>query len=332
MCEVHVDPKPSSPVNWVFAITLILALAVFGVGMYLVAQGQGYTMLAAGCVSVIAVLIAWPVARTIHEARCGDERHQQDIITTLRERLEQISIMLNLMSEQQLLSDRARAVAFREKDRDALRRAIQEEISRGDWEAAGGLITEMEGVFGYRQEAARFREEIKSRRGETVRKQIAEVVTVIDRHIRGEQWAEALREAERLGQTFPDDEQVRRLPADIEARRLAHKKQLMDSWQDAVNRHDIDGGIEILKQLDLYLTPQEAEAFQETARGVFKEKLNNLRTQFTLAVQDHHWTEAVQLGEAIIAEFPNTRIAQEVKEKMDTLRQRAGNGAQVARA
>jgi hypothetical protein len=136
-----------------------------------------------------------------------------------------------------------------------------------------------------------------------------------------------------LQQAFGDDEQVRRLPHDIEARRQAHKKQLVDSWHDAVNRHDIDGSIEILKQLDAYLTPQEAESFQETARGVFKEKLNNLRTQFTLAVQDHKWTEAVRLGETIVNEFPNTRIAQEVGEKMGTLRQRAGNsGAAMARS
>lgn len=326
------ESKSASSVNWVFAITLALALAVFGVGMYLVAQGHGYTMLAAGCASVIGVLVIWPLTKAIQDWQSAEARHQQDLITTLRERLEQVSIMLNLMSEQQLLSDRARAVAFREKDRDALRRAIQEEIARGDWEAANGLINDMERVFGYKQEAERIRDDIRSHRNETVRKQINEVVAVIDRHIRGEQWTEAQHEAERLGKMFPDDEQVRRLPADIENRRQAHKKQLMDSWRDAVDRHDIDGGIEILKQLDLYLSPQEAEALQETARGVFKEKLNNLRTQFTLAVQDHHWSQAVHLGEAIIAEFPNTRIAHEVMEKMDTLRQRAGNGAQVARA
>lgn len=327
------ETKPPSSVNWIFAITLVLALAVFGVGIYLVAQGLGYAMLAGGCVAIVAVLVAWPVARSLHEARSVDQQYQQDLITTLRERLEQISIMLNMMSEQQLLSDRARAVAFREKDRDALRRAIQEEIARSDWEAATGLINDMERQFGYKQEAERFREEIRGRRNETVRKQINEAVAIIDRHIRGEQWSEAQREAERLGQLFPEDEQVRRLPADIDARRQAHKRQLLDSWQDAVNRHDIDGGIEILKQLDMYLTPQEAESLQESARGVFKEKLNNLRTQFTLAVQDHQWAEAVRLGEAIITEFPNTRIAQEVREKMNTLRQRAesGSGAEVAR-
>ena len=50
---------------------------------------------------------------------------------------------------------------------------------------------------------------------------------------------------------------------EIEARRQGHKKQLLDSWREAVNRKDVDGSIEILKKLDIYLTPVEAESMQE---------------------------------------------------------------------
>jgi len=94
-----------------------------------------------------------------------------------------------------------------------------------------------------------------------------------------------------------------RLPAEIESRRVTHKRQLLDSWHDAVHRHDVDGSIEILKRLDLYLTPAEADSMQETARGVFKEKLSNLRTQFAIAVQDKAWNEAIK---AIIKEVLHT--------------------------
>jgi hypothetical protein len=125
-------------------------------------------------------------------------------------------------------------------------------------------------------------------------------------------------------QTFPDNEQVRNLPVEIETRRQNHKRQLMASWTDAVARHDVDGSIEILKQLDTYLTPSEAESMQETARSVFKEKLANLGKQFSQAVQDHRWVEAIRTGEQVMREFPNSRIAQEVRENMDSLRQRAG--------
>src|SRR5205085_7870328 len=129
--------------------------------------------------------------------------------------------------------------------------------NRGDWDASVRLVDEIEAAFGYKQEASRFREEIRARRQEQVRKQIQEVVEVIDRHTRSEQWNGALREAERLMGMFPDNEQVKNLPHEIDARRQAHKKQLLASWNEAVARHDVDGSIEILKQLDLYLTPAE---------------------------------------------------------------------------
>jgi outer membrane protein assembly factor BamD (BamD/ComL family) len=66
---------------------------------------------------------------------------------------------------------------------------------------------------------------------------------------------------------------------------------------------------------------------QETARGVFKEKMNILREQFAHAVQEQRWREAIRIGDAIIADFPNTKMAQEVREKMDVLRQRADEPA-----
>ena len=131
-------------------------------------------------------------------------------------------------------------------------------------------------------------------------------------------------------QMFPDNEQVRNLPVEIENRRQGHKRQLLSSWTDAVARHDVDGSIEILKQLDTYLTPAEAESMQETARSVFKEKLNNLGKQFSPAVQDHRWVEAIRVGETVIREFPNSRIAQEVRENMENLRQRAAEPQQAA--
>jgi hypothetical protein len=98
----------------------------------------------------------------------------------------------------------------------------------------------------------------------------------------------------------------------------------------ALNRKDNDGAIEILKKLDLYLTRAEADVMQDTVRNLFKEKINDLRTQFALAVQDHRWGEAVRIGELIVRDFPNSGIAQEVKGRLDALRQRATEPAQTA--
>jgi hypothetical protein len=317
-----VEKRKLPSFTWVYLILIALSLVLIAVGASHVKPGMDWTVIAVGILGIVIVGATWPLSEVLAGER-SDPVAEQKNLETIVERLEQISVLMNAISDRQLLSDRAKAVAYREKDRDALRRAIEEELAKQDWDAALALADNIEGEFGYKSEANRVREEVRARRQDVVRKQIQEVVAVIDRHTRSEQWTAAVREAERLISMYPDNDQVKNLPAEIDARRQAHKKQLLDSWNEAVARHDVDGSIDILKQLDTYLTPAEAEGMQETARQVFKEKLNLLSKQFSDAVRDHKWVEAMQVGESISREFPNTRIAQEVREKMDALRQRA---------
>ncbi len=337
------SPPPSTPTSatadqassawsftWVYPIVFVLALAVFATGIYLVATGKGWEMLAAGCASLVLVLVVWPVALSLQSWRAGASMTLEQNLAPVNERLEQFSVMLNLLSEQQLLSDRAKAIAFREKDRDALRRAIAEEIVKGDWEAAMLLANDIENVFGSKQEADQFRAQVLEKHNEAIRWQINEALAAIDRHVRSEQWHVAFTEAHQLAARFPTNDTVRNLPQEIEGRRQAHKRQLIDSLHDAAARKDNDGAVEIIKKLDLYLTPAEASEFQELARQIFKEKINSLRTQFTMAVKEENWQESVRVGETIMRDFPNSQMAKEVREMIEPLRQRASQPAETA--
>jgi hypothetical protein len=328
-------PQDATPsYAWICWIALVLSLALGIGGITQVSHGGGpglhdqfvigAILLAAGCVGFLVSLIGLAVAQGLDHSRSSAVNHAKVMRETLNDRLQQISVLLELVSEQQLISDTAKSVAFRDKDRETVRRAIHEEMAKQDWEAAMVLADDMEKGFGYKQEAERVRDEIRNHRSEMMRKTISEQLGALDRHIKNEAWGQAFQEGQRVMSMFPNEEAVKQLPQEIEAKRQERKKQLLDSWHDAVARHDVDGSIEILKRLDVYLTPAEAEAMETTARGVFKEKLINLKTQFSLAVQDHKWAEAVRLGDAIMTEFPNTRMAQEVSEKMASLRQRAG--------
>jgi tetratricopeptide (TPR) repeat protein len=266
----------------------------------------------------------WSFNINVKAARDEEVRKWDETLGPVNERLQYITVLLNQVSEQQLISERAKGIAFRENERDALRRAIREDMQRKDYDAALVLANEIEAVFGYKQEADRFREEIYNSRDAEVRKIVNEVLGKIDRECQAENWTGALREAERLMAMLPNDAQVRNLPNEIEARRQGHKRQLLEGYTDAVARHDVDGWIEILKRLDPYLTPVEAEQLQESARQMFKDKLMLLGQQFTLAVRDHNWNEAIRVGDSIVKEFPNSRMATEVRDKMELLKQRAG--------
>ena len=62
-------------------------------------------------------------------------------------------------------------------------------------------------------------------------------------------------------------------------------------------------------------------------------KRENLGVQFKLAVHDREWLRSVAVGEQIIREFPNTRMADEVRSMLDLLRERAaGQRAAASRA
>ncbi len=320
-------PSESNSVSLVYPLALLISVALFICGIVVISKGGGFALFAAGGVSVVAVLIAWPIASMIAAEQIAAKSRAEQAIKPFADRLEQISVMLNLISEQQLLSDRAKSVAFREKDRDALRRAIQEEIASGDYEAAFVLADDIERSFGYKQEADALRQKINAGRNEAIQKQVGEASVIIDRYMRAEQWPAAFAEAEDLLRRFPGVDAIIKLPTEIEARKQQHKKVLIDNWNDAVARHDVDGSIAILKKLDIYLTPAEAEQLQESVRGVFKEKINQLRTQFSLAVQDRHWAEAIKIGDQIVRDFPNSKIAEEVRGSMDGLRKRAAEPA-----
>jgi hypothetical protein len=126
-------------------------------------------------------------------------------------------------------------------------------------------------------------------------------------------------------QLFPNNERIQRLPEQLEQHRQEHKRRLLNEWNQAVQRKDIDHSIEVLKRLDQYLTPSEAAALEESARGVFRAKLQNLGVQFSLAVTDKRWTQAVEIGEEIIREFPNSLMAKEVTDSMPALMRRVAS-------
>ena len=273
--QSHSEPS-ASPGSSIYIVALIIAVAMLGVGIYLAIEVKNWALLAAGATSVVVVLATWPLAQVMIVGRSEALRRQDALTAALSAQLKDITVLLNVVTEQQLLSDRAKSVAFRDKDRDALRRAIKEDLSRRDWEAALVLVNDMERTFGYAHEAVQFKQEINAHRDEVVRRDVAETTTKVENFCRAEKWVEAQHEADRVIALYPTNEQALRIPADIEIRRQNMKKQLVDSWNDAVGRKDVDTAIEVLKKLDTYLTRPEAEGIQETVRGVFREKVNQL--------------------------------------------------------
>ncbi len=307
----------SGPGWWVIAA--YVGAGVVGVGLVVqgVAAGSD-VMLACGALGLIVVATTAPIA-AMRVTGAGSAAED----TPLRAELGELGRQIERLGEMGALSDDARRVLNRRRERELLCAAIEEDIAVEDWDAAMVLVKELAERFGYRADAEEFRERIETARFQTVDRRVADAVANLDRLITQLRWDEAMAEAGRVTRLYPDSPRVEGLRHRVEHARARYKTDLERRFLHAAQNEQIDEAMELLKELDGFLTEAEAEPYQELARGVIGKARENLGVQFKLAVQDKDWPRALDAGERVLAEFPNTRMAQEIREMIDGLRSRA---------
>lgn len=304
----------------------ILAIAAAGA---LIAGGAGVggfspqvEVRIAGYVGLFLVLTTLPVSLLLMRSAAAARAKEQTghvVHPEVRALIEAI----RSQGEQAALSDDARRVLNRKRERELLCAAIDEDISVEDWDAAMVLVKELADRFGYRADAEEFRQRIEQARFETVQRRVDEAVARLDGLIMQRRWEQAQVEAARIGRLYPDSPRVEGLRHRVEHARQLYKTDLERRFLLAAEEDRIQEAMELLKELDAYLTEAEAGPYREMARGVIGKARDNLGAQFKLAVQDRRWARAAEIGEQIIDQFPNSRMAVEVRGMLDGIRSRA---------
>jgi outer membrane protein assembly factor BamD (BamD/ComL family) len=220
------------------------------------------------------------------------------------------------------ISETAKAIAFRDVDRQSLREAVFDKLQQQDFDAAYEIIDEIAQRAEYKELAEQLRTEADKYHDATDQERTNQVIAHIEKHFESYQWAKASAQIERLIKAYPNSEKAKEMRQRLLDKKEERKKILLTAWDEAVERQATDRSLEILKELDLYLTPNEGLALQEAARDVFRNKLHSLGVQFSLAVSEKQWVQALQTGQQIIHDFPNSRMAEEIREKVDVLRQK----------
>jgi hypothetical protein len=239
--------------------------------------------------------------------------------------LDRLAQSIETMTNESGLSEAAKRVLHRRQERELLRREIERDIHDGDWDAAMVLVKELAERFGYRADAEEFRTRIEHARAETLDRTVTQAIANLEALIKARRWTDAFAEAGRIARLYPESPRVEGLRDHVGRSRERYKEDLERRFLQAAERDEIDTAMDLLKELDIYLTEAEAEQFREVARGVIGKARDNLGVRFKLAVQDRNWPAAVEFGERIISDFPNTRMAQEVRGLIDGLRQRAAS-------
>jgi hypothetical protein len=306
-------------IDLVLPMTLSVGLILFGTGLGNVKEVFRPYLLAAGLIGGVMVFLAAPLLWHMRTRRGTEE--------ALARRIDAMTDSLRLLRDQAALSDDARRVLNRQAERNLLCRAIEEDIQAQAWDAATVLCDELSERFGYRADAEEFRARIELARSEIQERRVGDAIARLDGLIVQRRWDVAIREAARIRRLFPESPRVENLRQRVESARAVYKEDLERRFLEATHGGRVEEAMSLLKELDAYLTPEEAEPFREVARGIISKARENLGVQFKIAVRDRQWATAAAVGRRIVNEFPNTRMAAEVRGMMDGILSRANQGS-----
>lgn len=253
-------------------------------------------------------------------ALIGQNRQKLDKIA---DSIEKNRDLLEHINQSARLSEKAKSIAFHDTDRQALREAVFEKLQQMDFDGTYEIINEIATSTAYQTLAAQLTEQADKYRDATDQERINQVISHIEKLFETYQWTKASAYTERLIKAEPTSDKAKMMRKRLIEKKQERKKVLLKTWDDAVKREDTDGSLEILKELDFYLTPNEGLALQEAAKDVFKNKLHSLGVKFSLAVSEKQWINALEAGGQIIRDFPNSRMAEEIRGKWEILRQKA---------
>lgn len=253
------------------------------------------------------------------------------IVDTLRENsarmeeasraLENIRTSLMQINQSTRISEAVKAIAFREEDRQSLREAVFDKLKQKDFDGAYEIIDEIANRSEYLDLAQELRRQVNDYRDATEEERIDQGIAHIETLFSRAHWAKASVQIEAMIRAHPHSEKAKALRQQLVDRKEERKRILLAAWDDAIQHQETDRSLEILRELDMYLTPSEGLALQEAAKDVFKTKLHNLGVQFAMAVSDRQWAGALEIGQQIMRDFPNSRMSVEIREKLDVLRQ-----------
>jgi len=274
-----------------------------------------------GVLALVIVAASAPIAFLLEWRMLGDERPPASALPG------NATEILRQIHEHSMLSDNAKRVLFRERELGLLRDAIEADIGQAKYNAALALCQEMADLFGYREEAEAFRVRIEQARREHYDHQVAAALAGLDELLAARDWPRVHQEAARVRRLYGESHLLHDLDQRIMQARDDHKAELERRFLEEAKRDNVDAAMALLKQLDRYLSEEEGQRLREVAQGVVSRHRENLGVQFKLAVNDRRWAEAAAIGEVIVAEFPNTKMADEVRSMIDLLRTRATHAA-----
>jgi hypothetical protein len=311
--------------HYLFFVLILIAIITLVTLTIVSSQRQAQTiwLTVAGAVCGVAVLATIFAMLLLTHENVKSIKENGETLDTAVDMINRNRNLLVQIAKGVRLSDGAKEIAFRDSDRMELTEAAIGKLHQHDFDSAYAMIDAMAARSEYKDLAEQLRKKADSYKSATEKERIRQAIEYVDKLCEQYLWAEAGAQVQNLLKTFGAFDEIQSLSRRLADKKDNRKKHLLALWDDAVQRKDTNRSLDILKELDLYLTPTEGLALQESASTVFRTKLHNLGVEFALAVTEKRWKQALAVGEQIARDFPNSRMAHEIRGKMDILQQKA---------
>jgi hypothetical protein len=311
--------------HWLFAFIVVLAVLCSLAALLIQHQGMpnpffvGATTLliwSGGFITVFAILLL--LSKTVEMLKVNSKKLENTAETLSRQ-----NNLLARISQAAHMSDTAKEIVFRDSEQMELGEAALTKLHQHDFDEAESMINAMSEYPKYKDLATRLKRMSEKYHSATEEGRVKQIISYIEDLFEQKLWIQAATQIANLIKMFPYSEKAKTMPTRLRERKDRQKRELLADWDLAVREKNTDRGLEILKELDLYLSPNEALALRESASTVFKSKLHNLGVEFSVAVAEKNWKKALETGRDIVQNFPNSRMAAEIRSKLDILSERA---------
>ena len=319
--------------RWKVLVLYVTLVAIFMVAVFLTFFTNIFRTSKAGAIpqlvwflvaSLFLVAVILILSKAVRILDALEENSAK--LERIAEALEKNRSILARIDQGVRLSETAKSIVSRAANQQYLRQAVFARLQQQDFESAYEIIDEIAQRPEYKEFAEQLRAEADKRRDGIDTAGIKQAIADIEKLFESYQWTKAGAQIESLIKACPESEEAKAMRQKLVDKKEERKRILLTAWDDAVRRQATDRSLEILRELDQYLTSSEGLALQEAAKDVFKTKLHNLGVQFSLAVSGKGWARALQVGREIARDFPNSKIAGEIRKKLNILEQKAQQG------
>ncbi|MDD4889144.1 MAG: hypothetical protein PHU85_04385 [Phycisphaerae bacterium] len=288
---------------------------------------------ALGLAALILFLLAWFVIDRVCNVAIDSVEEMARMHRTTRAAADRQAQMLADLIERidglthwTAMSEATRSLLVRRREIDVFAKQIESAIGEGDWPEASRLIEMYEEHFGDHEMAEQFRKQLGSAHEAADDRVIRGRITEVRRLMDEQNFPAAEMALTRLCNDFPDDKRLDDLRSTFVRAQRRYREGVEDTFRRLLADRKFEEAAPLIDEMR-WLDSDALAAYREQWKDCLRQAQHEARDSFSAAVKDKQWAKAVEIGDVILARFPDTTLAAEVRKHIDALRQRANPAA-----